>query len=92
MPEAFCAFSGGKIREITYLQVDCYAAICFFVPRLRHYVTRRKRFIHWLEYEAVEHLLSALEWTGVNNCHIEIVSSDHNDTSAMNIDDKGLPF
>ncbi|KAL8228989.1 hypothetical protein R6Q57_013889 [Mikania cordata] len=29
----------------------------------------------------VEHLLSALEGTGVDNCRIEIVKSDHNDTS-----------
>nr|XP_043607119.1 probable UDP-3-O-acyl-N-acetylglucosamine deacetylase 1, mitochondrial isoform X2 [Erigeron canadensis] len=30
----------------------------------------------------VEHLLSALEGTGVDNCRIEIVSSDHDATSA----------
>nr|GEW98113.1 UDP-3-O-acyl N-acetylglycosamine deacetylase family protein [Tanacetum cinerariifolium] len=30
----------------------------------------------------VEHLLSALAGTGVDNCCIEIVSSHHNDTSA----------
>ena len=30
----------------------------------------------------VEHLLSALEGTGVDNCRIEIFSSDHNNTSA----------
>ncbi|GJV38971.1 probable UDP-3-O-acyl-N-acetylglucosamine deacetylase 2, mitochondrial isoform X1 [Tanacetum coccineum] len=30
----------------------------------------------------VEHLLSALEGTGVDNCRIEIFSSHHNDTSA----------
>ncbi|KAI3729276.1 hypothetical protein L6452_17929 [Arctium lappa] len=30
----------------------------------------------------VEHLLSALEGTGVDNCRIEILNSDHNDPSA----------
>ncbi|GKE92516.1 hypothetical protein Tco_1573611, partial [Tanacetum coccineum] len=30
----------------------------------------------------VEHLLPDLEWTGVDNCCIEVVSSGHNDMSA----------
>ncbi|GKA58951.1 probable UDP-3-O-acyl-N-acetylglucosamine deacetylase 2, mitochondrial, partial [Tanacetum coccineum] len=33
-----------------------------------------------VQYETVEHLLLALEWTRVDNCRIEIVSSDHNHT------------
>ncbi|PWA36340.1 hypothetical protein CTI12_AA598630 [Artemisia annua] len=41
-------------------------------------------FIGW-SVRTVEHLLLVLEWTGVDNCHIEIVSSDHNDTSAEGV-------
>ncbi|GKA99066.1 probable BOI-related E3 ubiquitin-protein ligase 3, partial [Tanacetum coccineum] len=38
-------------------------------------------FIGW-SVRTVEHLLPDLEWTGVDNCCIEVVSSDHNDMSA----------
>ncbi|PWA49662.1 serine/threonine-protein kinase pakA [Artemisia annua] len=55
--------------------------ICALYLRLLLY--DKGLFIGW-SVRIAEHLLLVLEWTGVDNCHIEIVSSDHNDTSAEN--------